>query len=274
MEFSPHTTSISCPWLVQLRLNLSFLQSIAGAINFSPAQRSTAPVRRQDHGDRRSMWACPRIVAILIAGIISLSATSLAADSYRWKDKDGKVHYGAAVPAEYADQPYDILNNQGIVIERVEDTSVPLEAIAEEKIKKERAPLISEEQRRYQADRLLLIRYSSAEEIAQAMEVEIAQLGYDKKVVTQSFDSTTGAIRNQIRQAADRQRAGLPISAEQQKEIDELYARQARDSEKLSVMSNRENRIRTRFNADIERYNFLHTDAGTETLSQKPPTQG
>ena len=224
--------------------------------------------------NRRSMWASPRIVAILIAGIVSLSVTSLAADSYRWKDKDGKVHYGAVVPAEYADQPYDILNSQGMVIEHVEDTSVPLEVIAEKKIKKERGPLISEEQRRYQADRLLLIRYSSVEEIAQALEVEIAQLGYDKKVVNQSYKSTTSAIRDQISLAADRQRSGLPISPEQQKEIDQLYARQTRDSKKLSVMSNRVNRIRTRFEADIERYQLLNSEAGTETLDQKPPKQG
>ena len=76
----------------------------------------------------------PRIVAILIAGIISLSVSSLAADTYRWKDKDGKVHYGAAVPAEYAEQPYDILNKAGIVIEHVEDTSVPIEVRVEEEI--------------------------------------------------------------------------------------------------------------------------------------------
>ena len=220
------------------------------------------------------MWANPRIVAILIAGIVSLSVTSLAADSYRWKDKDGKVHYGAVVPAEYADQPYDILNSQGMVIEHVEDTSVPLEVIAEKKIKKERGPLISEEQRRYQADRLLLIRYSSVEEIAQALEVEIAQLGYDKKVVNQSYKSTTSAIRDQISLAADRQRSGLPISPEQQKEIDQLYARQTRDSKKLSVMDNRVNRIQTRFEADIERYQLLNSEAGTETLDQKPPKQG
>ena len=220
------------------------------------------------------MWASPRIVAILIAGIVSLSVTSLAADSYRWKDKDGKVHYGAVVPAEYADQPYDILNSQGMVIEHVEDTSVPLEVIAEKKIKKERGPLISEEQRRYQADRLLLIRYSSVEEIAQALEVEIAQLGYDKKVVNQSYKSTTSAIRDQISLAADRQRSGLPISPEQQKEIDQLYARQTRDSKKLSVMDNRVNRIQTRFEADIERYQLLNSEAGTETLDQKPPKQG
>lgn len=230
--------------------------------------------------NQRNMWACPRIVAILIAGIISLSVTSLAADSYRWKDKDGKVHYGAAVPAEYADQPYDILNNAGIVIEHVEDTSVPLEVIAAKKIKKERGPLISEEERRYQADRLLLMRYSSEEELVAALELEVAQVGYDKKVVTQSYESTTVALRNQISLAADRQRAGQLITPEQQKEIDQLYARQARDSNKLSVMGNRDSRIRAKFEADIERYRYLTTEAENEAraeaeeLDQAPPNQG
>ena len=55
----------------------------------------------------------PKNLAMLIAVIVGLSATSLAAETYRWKDKDGKTHYGAVVPAEYADQPYDVLNNSG-----------------------------------------------------------------------------------------------------------------------------------------------------------------
>ena len=50
------------------------------------------------------------IVSFLVAGIISLSASSLAADTYRWKDKDGNLRYGSSIPAEYAEQPYDILN--------------------------------------------------------------------------------------------------------------------------------------------------------------------
>ena len=144
-----------------------------------------------------------KIVAILIAGIISLVATSVAAETFRWKDKDGKTHYGAAVPAEYADQPYDILNNAGMVIEHIEDTTIPLEVIVKKKIKKGREPLISAETRRIQSDKLLVIRYSSEEEILEAQELELAQLGYDTKVINQSYESTTTAIRNQISQAAD-----------------------------------------------------------------------
>lgn len=219
----------------------------------------------------------PGKLAMLIAVVTGLAVTSLAAETYRWKDKDGKTHYGAVVPAEYADQPYDVLNSSGLVIERVEDTSIPLEAIVEKKIK-EREPLISEETRRIQSDRLLVFRYASEEEITNALELEIAQLGYDKKVVNTSYESTATAIRNEIGQAANRQRSGQPITEEQQKKIDSLYAMLAKDERKRAAMSKRENRIRTRFQEELERYRFLTTDAEnteeTEIIDQENTDQG
>lgn len=209
---------------------------------------------------------------MLIAMIIGLSVTSLAAETYRWKDKDGKIHYGAAVPAEYADQPYDILNNAGQVIERVEDTSIPLEVRAEKKIKKEREPLISEETRRIQSDKLLVIRYSSEEEILNAQELELSQLGHDTKVINQSYQNTTSAIRNEISQAADRQRAGQQIGEDEQKKIDRLYTRQAEYVKKREVMAKREARIRARYQAELERYRYLTSE--DEETDQAPTDQG
>ena len=223
-----------------------------------------------------SLKFTPKKLAMLIAVVMGLSVTSLAAETYRWKDKDGNVHYGAVVPAEYADQPYDILNN-GQVIEHVEDTSIPIVVSAEKKIKK-REPLISAETRRIQADRLLVFRYSSEEEITKALDLEIAQLGYDTKVINKSYESTMTAIRSEIGQAADRQRAGQQITEEKQKEIDHLYARLAQDEKKRTAMSRRENRIRTRFQEELERYRFLtsetETTEETEVIDQEQTDQG
>lgn len=217
--------------------------------------------------------------AMLIAVIIAMSATSLSAETYRWKDKDGKVHYGAAVPAEYADQPYDILNKAGQVIERVEDTTIPLEVRAEKKItKKEREPLISEETRRIQSDKLLVIRYSSEEDILKAQEVELAQLGYDTKVINQSYQRTTAAIRGEISQAADKQRAGQQIGAETQNKIEQLYVRRAQDQQKRDVMTKRETRIRARYQAELERYRYLTSEdqdsSEDQDRDQAPTDQG
>jgi Domain of unknown function (DUF4124) len=197
-------------------------------------------------------------IALLAAVVLLLSVTPLAADTYRWKDKDGKTHYGEAVPAEYADQPYDVLNNQGIVIRHVEDTTASVDAMSEEEPKKkEREPLISAEERQVQTDRLLIVRYSSEEEITKALDLELAQLSYDTKVINQSLESTKEAIRSQISQAADQQRAGQQISAEQQQQIEQLYARRAGDEKQQAAMQARQERIRARYAAELERFRFL-----------------
>jgi len=205
------------------------------------------------------------IVAILIAGIFYLYVTSLAADTYRWKDKDGKVHYGAVVPAEYADQPYDVLNSAGLVIEHIENTSVPYEEIVEKEIQG-RKPLISDEERKRQSDRLLVIQFQSEEDINKALELELTQLGYDSKLIKQSQLSTSTAIRDQIRLAADQQRSNRKISKDQKKGIDKLYARLAQDKRNIVAMAKREDRIRARFQAKLERYRFL-------TLEKKKPNE-
>ena len=211
------------------------------------------------------------ISVALMAVLLWLSVTAVHAETYRWKDKDGRVHYGAVVPAEYANQPYDILNNAGMVIEHVEDTSMPEEIRAEKK-GQERSPLISHEERERQADRLLVIQYRSEEEILNALELEIAQLGYDTRVINQSYESANLAIKDQIRQAADQQRANMPISEDQQKGIDKLYVRRAADERKRAAIQSREDKIRARYEKDLERYRYLtSTDEGddAEAVDQK-----
>lgn len=206
------------------------------------------------------MASSSRLTAFLLTTVLCLVATSVAAETYRWKDKDGKTHYGESVPAEYADQPYDILNSAGMVIDRVEDTSVSMEAREEEKKKsQERAPLISEEERARQYDRLLVIQYRSIDEITEAMDIEVAQLGYDKQIINQSLNSTSKAIREQIQQAADQQRANRPITEEQQQAIDQLYARLVTDQKKNEAIQHREEQIRGRFEKALTRYRYLTT---------------
>ena len=214
--------------------------------------QTSSPVRRS-------------IILMVVAGMLGLAVSPLAAETYRWKDKEGKVHYGASVPAEYADQPYDILNNAGLVIERVEDTSIPMEVLEEQKKeKKGRQPLISEEIRREQADKLLVMQYGSEEDILKALELEVSQLGYDSRLIDQSFESTAKAIRDQIRLAADQQRANMPVNEEQKKEIAGLYTRRKQDEKRLQAIKDREMAIRERFQAELERYRYL-------TSKNRPP---
>lgn len=211
------------------------------------------------------------MVATILVTTVCISVTSVLANSYRWKDENGKVHYGAAVPAEYSDQPYDVLNNAGQVIKHVERTTTPKEVWVEEETKT-KAPLISNEERQIQTDRLLVIQYKSEEEIQTALEHELAQLGHDTKLIRQSQESTASTIREQIRMAANQQRANLEIKADQAEVIRKLYTRREMDEGKLEAVKKRGDRIRERFQEKLERYRYL--TAKNKAINEAQTDQG
>jgi len=217
--------------------------------NHIPAPDRCIRVSREGH-------IRPFPAMILVCLIACLSAGPLSADSYRWKDKDGKIHYGAVIPAEYADQPYDVLNDSGVVIKHVEDTSTPKTVIVEQEVEEEK-PDKSIAARQLMSDQLLLVQYRSEEEILKALEVEITQLGYEARLINQSYESTGNAIRDQIRQAADQQRANQAIDEEQRANIRKLYARYSHDKDQHEQLKEREEKIRARFQTDLERYRKL-----------------
>jgi hypothetical protein len=209
-----------------------------------------------------------RTGAILLALGLVYGAPAVAEDVYRWVDKNGKVHYGRTLPPEYANKPYDILNDQGVVIERVTDPLARQKAPkdAEGKIIVEEEPEEEEDDRLLRSDQLLVLRYHSIEEIEEAMEVEVAQLKYDTLLINQSRASAMTALAGQVRSAANRQRAGLAVEAETENEINSLRQSIRRSERSLAELLEREEKIRTSFLGDLERYRYLQ--AGGEPGSE------
>src|SRR4026209_733931 len=102
------------------------------------------------------------LTAVLLA---FLAGGALAQDKgkkvYRWVDKNGQVHYGDSVPAEYAEQDRDVLNKQGVKIGREEGTITPEEAAA--KAAEDKAT--ADDLKRKLRDRVLIQTYQSVKEL-------------------------------------------------------------------------------------------------------------
>jgi hypothetical protein len=113
---------------------------------------------------------------------------------------------------------------------------------------------------------LLLLRYDSEQEILDAMQVEIKQLGYDAALHTGSRSSLMDAYRGNIREAADKQRAGKPVEPALIAQIGSLKQKLDRNWATLEALKVREARIRQKFEADMATYRELSTDAATEQL--------
>ena len=178
---------------------------------------------------------------------------------YRWTDKDGLVHMGRTLPPEYSNKPYEILNKNGVVLQRVDDPAALLKPPPEvtDQPEEELAPLFTEDEARLRSDRLLVLQYHSEEELLAAMELKVDQLKYDALVINQSRASALTTLSAQIRVAADRQRAGMPDDSKLESDIGTLRNRLRRTEFKLDELKVREVAIRASFQINLERYQYL-----------------
>jgi DNA polymerase III delta prime subunit len=193
-------------------------------------------------------------VAMLLAACL-LGVSQLRAENvYRYVDENGDIHYNATLPPEYSDRPYEIINESGIVIERI-DPMAPKEL--EEEAEKKPEPLYTEDEKRILTDRLLVLKYHSEDDVLEAMDVEVANLGYDARILDQTHASLLKSLGAQAREAADRQRAGLPPDEETTRLVAELQGRLQNGAKAMTALKAREQQIRATFMEELERYRFL-----------------
>jgi hypothetical protein len=210
------------------------------------------------------------ILLAVTAGALLQSGDADAAKVYRWVDENGEVHYSETLPPDIKDRKHDVLNESGIVVEKDETLAPPPPVDKKKKAEDEGEelprdasglprpkPLYSEAEAQQRKDNLLLLRYDSEQEIVDAMNVEIKQLNYDRRLMEGSRNNLESAYRDQIRQAADMQRAGQKVDAATIKQIQNLKAGMAKNATSLNGLQAREESIREDFGKELERYRYL-----------------
>jgi hypothetical protein len=204
------------------------------------------------------------IKVLLPAVMLALLAGAAGAQSdkqkklYRWVDKNGQVHYGDSVPAEYAEQDRDVLNRQGLPVGREEGTITPEEAAAKAAADK----AARDEQKRKLRDRVLLQTYQSVQELEVLRDNRLELVDAQLTIQEQSL-SNLRAQRAQIERIAARY-APVNTGADAPPLPDELAADLERSSSDIQTQEanlerrrqEREN-IRRTFETDIERYKEL-----------------
>lgn len=227
-----------------------------------------------------------RLTACAIAGALLLAGGNLAAQKqkvYRWVDQDGNVHYTESLPPDYKDTGHDVLNDQGLVVDENQHLTPQKadEQKSAEEIKQEEAaelprdssglprpkPLYTEAEKQQRMDNFLMLRYESEQEITDAMNVEIKQLNYDRRLIEGSQASIMEAWRGNIREAANRQRAGQKVGDGVHQEIAKLQSKLRQNRRELASLESREAKIRDDFQKQLDRYRFLVEKYAEENAS-------
>ncbi len=206
-------------------------------------------------------WSLRVLVPVLLLALLAGAAGAQSDKDkklYRWVDKNGQVHYGDSVPAEYAEQDRDVLNRQGVAVGREEGTITPEEAAAKAAEEK----TARDEQKRKLRDRVLLQTYQSVKELEVLRDNRLELVDAQLTIQEQSL-SNLRAQRAQIERQAARY-APINTAADAAALPDELAAdieRSASDivTQEANLVKRRNEResIRLNFETDIKRYEEL-----------------
>ena len=202
--------------------------------------------------------------------MLPLAAAAQQGATYRWVDDEGVVHYGDSIPPEYAEKPKQVLNEQGVTVEHLQGkkTAEELEAerVAEELRQKQ------ELQRR--ADMALLATYVNVGEIEMHRDRRV-ELFQAQARVTELYLRNLRKRLNKLKAEAGRYK---PYSSDPDattvdpgliEEIDETENAIARHEGNLEKYQSEEEKIKERFEGDINR--FMALKGLTVTQAQAVP---
>jgi hypothetical protein len=211
------------------------------------------------------------LTTIALTSLLVTAVSAQAAEVFRWVDENGEVHYSETLPPDFKDKGHDVLNERGIVTD--EDLSltpeVPDEVPDAEKLKelprdssgmKRAKQLYSDAEMQRRMDNFLMLRYRSQQEIEDAMNVEIKQLAYDRRLLETTRESMNKSYRGQIRQAANRQRSGQEVPEQATNEIGDLQQKLEENGRSIASLETREIGIRSQFQKQLDRYRYLEEE--------------
>ncbi len=202
-----------------------------------------------------------RFVLITSTALLLMSLGTPAAETqklYRWVDRDGIVHYGDSIPAEYADIERQVINEHGITVDVMRGKKSP-EEIAEEK-RQEELRVKVELQRR--ADVALLATYLSIDEIIMHRDRRV-ELFQAQARVTELYLRNLQRLLEELQTEASQFR---PYSEDEDapminpglvKELTTTKEAIARHERNLQKFQTDEQSIVARFDGDIDRFRTL-----------------
>ena len=202
------------------------------------------------------------VVSLACAGAAAAGSRDSKQPVYKWTDENGVVHYGDAVPPQYADQDKTVLNAQGVEVGKIAGKRTPqqLEAEAAKRTTEERAARLAAEAR--QRDQNLLATYLSVEEIESLRDRRAEILEAQARVTSQYLDQLRTRQR-QLEQQAQHFKPynTAPNAAQMPERVSEDLVRTTTDvatqQRNLDAKRQELDKLRAQFASDIARFKEL-----------------
>ncbi len=204
--------------------------------------------------DYTSMKTQHWIGVLVVVAIAALAGRADAQKLYKWVDKDGNVHYSDQVPPEDIEQARERMNEQGVVVDRVDRAKTDEEFAAEEaaRIAAEEAAAAAERQRI--EDGKILATYASEADITRIRDQRIDTLDRQIQSSQAFIGGQTQSLARLMERAAELESRGVEVSAALTDSIEGIRT-QIRDQEKIIAAKEAEKAtIDAEYEQELERF--------------------
>lgn len=176
-------------------------------------------------------------------------SAQISANMYRYTDENGQVVISSTIPQEATKRGYDILSNNGRVVETIPPAPTE-EEIAAREAEKQRQKALAE---RREKDRQLLKRFSHPDQAVRAMHRKIQELEGLIQLKRSNISVISSQLDNEQSRAADMERAGRAIPESTLEKIRRLEAQIQDIEQEISIQVEELEELRKAFEEDIER---------------------
>jgi hypothetical protein len=202
------------------------------------------------------------------AALFSAPSSSVSASLYKWVDEDGNVRYSDRLPPSVSKKQHQQLNSQGMVVTTREAAKSQDELAAEAEVQRLQAEKAAEEARQKkiqdQQDQVLLMTFSSEEELELARENRLAVLNSVIGLINNSIETTQekladlqdGAERNFLSQ-------GKEVPGGLAQKIEFFTRKIETRIEQLNLKLAEKAKINEKYDTDLARYRELKAEPRT-----------
>lgn len=185
---------------------------------------------------------------------------------YRYKDKDGAYVIDSTLPAEYANDGYDIVTPRGNVIERIparkSDELLKKEALLKKKLEAQKLRAKARQKQaieRRRKDEVLLKMYSSTQDIIRSRDEKIQSLDIVLDITKDNIKRQKTILKSTKARIDQLEKENQPIpeSLKVQYEKTKLNIKNSKDFIKEKELFIK--KIRKKYQKQIERFDYLES---------------
>ena len=209
-------------------------------------------------------------VLLATAALLCMPASNVAGALYKWVDEDGNIRYSDQLPPAQSKKRHEKLNSSGIVVNTREAAKTDEELAAEAEAKRLAEEKAAEEARlkkiQDHEDQVLLMTFSSEEELQLARENRLAVLNSVIQLINSSIDSTQEKL-SELQDNADRNflSKGKEVPGGLAQKIEFFTRKIETRTQQLELKLTEKAKINEKYDTDLARYRELKEPAEPQT---------